>query len=340
MARQDALVDEGPVTGRTACGYWNQTPQSTREEEMSEQEICTFPGCTYAPVETRYITNPAPPPFIYGLGICAEHEKMIPDDIPGRKMLQDLFLDDMNSREYREQNPVGGKPKPATVIERPETCENPGEWPPQGWPNCPTREEYQEAVRKMEQLTDAEPAWENPAGFRRDHWEMQTLLWDRRGREMTQRRNRMILDLGMEATADGEFNFATSITNPYSIGASMIQETREGEYRSLHGLIPRDPRWTGLCPLLAEAAGLEAIALCAGRFHDPLAVICMPAWTLLKDPGEMARCRQGRSLMGRSGYAPVLTRVMAHHGVRLHFIDACENARPMNEQLEELLKEL
>ena len=109
-----------------------------QHETAAGHETCEFPGCTEISVETRYIANPAPPPHVYGLGICGEHERMIPQDMEGREILRDIFLDHIMTKQHREEGAGDGDPRRATIMERPEGAGNPGDWPPPGWPNCPT----------------------------------------------------------------------------------------------------------------------------------------------------------------------------------------------------------
>ena len=209
------------------------------------------------------------------------------------------------------------------------TIPRPDDWPPRGWPACPTAGRYRAAVarhlenmgRGGEESMEAMPLElaDTPQDSRD---ESRMILADEIFRaictqgKIVGRRKRSGLDL-----AD-TFMLAARLTTECAIGTAFVDHaSKAGRADASFGIIYRDPQWAGLCPGLPETRGMEALIFW-NESHEPDVIMTVPRTLLGTDPGEIAACCQGREA-ARHGINRILGEVFQHHGGAPHHIDLC-----------------
>lgn len=151
-------------------------------------------------------------------------------------------------------------------------------------PNCPGRERFLGAMRGVEELIRANPADVGPAAFRREtgaERDVSAMISWKLGLEYHAEAARLL-----EAAArrdPGEANLwgvlSTSLwtgDTELTMGIMLRRPVEGGGLGYGVGVLSRDPDWMGMCPVLAEARGMEATVLGSRAVPgEPGAVIIM-----------------------------------------------------------------
>ena len=220
----------------------------------------------------------------------------------------------------------------------PEFMEMPEQWPPLGWPACPTPERFNEAMNyiagnfgkfqeaiihsievfRQEQISVTTTTFGSmPPRIRKDVEIMMS--------EMVTRAICMMLPNGPEDPEmsnihlTDRFLAASRMTNQQSIGTVIIAERGKETPQASYGVMHRDPDWMGLCPGLTEVRNLEALVFCDKK-QSPDVIMAIPQKLLREDPRKVSRCIEGRELENEET-SQTLVEVLRHHGATPHFID-------------------
>ena len=240
------------------------------------------------------------------------------------------------------------------ILMKPEYLRMHDLWPPSGWPACPTRERFDEALyyimgdfeRFQAAITHCMKVFSQgqgrvttltfksaPPRIRKD---VEILM-----SEMISRTICMTLPDGPEEPGmsnihpTDQFLAASRMTNQQSIGTVIIAEKGRGILPASYGVIHRDPDWMGLCRELPDVRNLEALVFC-DETHSPDVIMAMPQKLLGEDPQEIPRCSVGRDLENRA-ISQTLLEVFRHHGATPYFIDICGKSGKLTTILANLL---
>ena len=208
-----------------------------------------------------------------------------------------------------------------------EDIPRPEEWPPEGWPACPTRERYEAAVKRhqknMKETNEPAPAAGTKSAGPDDS---RFILADEIANMLSaqliaeKRRGKQPRDL------PGLFMAAAALTSENTIGAAFIREgERDEEVVASFGIIHRHPEWAGLSAGLTQVQGLEALIFW-NQNHEPDAMMVLPGKLLGRNPGETPKCSAGKKAELR-GLNDTLGEVFRHHGATPHHIDLCRRTQ-------------
>lgn len=217
-------------------------------------------------------------------------------------------------------------------------------WPPPGWPACPSRERLEAAI---DYVAAGEAAFQRmidlavekfleggqitiltcqdaPPGTRDDVETVLAELAARAAAKLIDHDRPVIPGLPAQHPAQ-IFLRAARLTTHAGIGMSVITRPgRDGDSSVAYGVMHRDPEWAGLCPVLTEAEGLEALVFC-DQTHEPDAIMLAPREVLGCDPGELPGCGQ-REMIGEIPVNQTITEVFRHHGGNPAVVDICRRS--------------
>ena len=236
----------------------------------------------------------------------------------------------------------------------PEFMEMHEQWPPSGWPACPTPERFNETMNYIaENLGKFQEAIIHSVKiFRKKGGRVKTMAFrsapprirkdvETMMSEMVTRAICMTLPNGPEDPGmsnihlTNQFLATSRMTNQQSIGTVIIAERVGKTPQASYGVMHRDPDWMGLCPGLTEVRNLEALVFC-DETHSPDVIMAIPQKMLREDPRKVSRCIEGRELENEET-SKTLVEVLRHHGATPHFIDIHDESGKRKTTLANLL---